>query len=312
MKKLLSLALALVLIMVLAACGGQEEASSNENGSNEGTAQKVTVGAKNFTEQFVLSKILAIYLKENGYEVEEKSNMASQVVRTALENNQVNLYWEYTGTGLVNYNKQDPISESEKAYQKVKEVDKENGIIWLDRSNVNNTYTLMMKREHAEELGIESISDLAAYINENPDELKLAADAEFATRPDGIKGVEDTYGFKFGTANLKKMDVGLFYQALKDGQVEVATGFSTDSRIKAFDLVNLVDDMSFFPAYNAAITVNEETLNKHPELEELLKPLAEKLDTEVMTELNYAVDIQEESETEVARNWLVENGLIEE
>jgi osmoprotectant transport system substrate-binding protein len=308
MKKVFSFVIALTLMLsILAACSGSDTASSGNDGD-----KSLVVGAKNFTEQFVLSKILAIYLKENGYEIEEKSNMASQVVRQALENKQVDLYWDYTGTSLVNYNKLDPISDSTKAYEKVKEVDRENGIIWLDQSNVNNTYTLMMREDHAKELGITSISDLAKYVNGNPGELKLGTDAEFATRPDGIKGVEKTYGFKFGSSNLKKMDVGLFYQALRDEQVDVATGFSTDSRIKAFNLVNLEDDMGFFPAYNAGITVHEEAFEEYPELEELLKPLAEKLDTDTMMDLNYRVDIDEESETEVARAWLLENGLIKE
>ncbi|GLB60287.1 glycine betaine ABC transporter substrate-binding protein [Cytobacillus sp. NCCP-133] len=306
MKKLLSFTVIIALLLsLLSACGSESDSSASA------TDKKLVVGAKNFTEQFVLSKILAIYLKENGYEVEEKSNMASQVVRQALENNQVDLYWEYTGTSLVTYNKLDPISDSAKAYEKIKEVDKENGIVWLDPSEVNNTYTLMMKEGKAQELGIESISDLADHVNDGK-KLTLGTDAEFATRPDGIKGVEKAYGFAFGSANLKKMDVGLFYQALKDGQVDVATGFSTDSRIKAFKLMNLEDDQNFFPAYNAAITVHEDTMEKYPELEELLKPLAEKLNTETMTDLNYQVDIEEKSETEVARAWLTENGLIEE
>ncbi|QHS23680.1 glycine betaine ABC transporter substrate-binding protein [Virgibacillus sp. MSP4-1] len=309
MKKVLSFLLVLSLVFVTA-CGGSEE-SSGSDGSGDGE-KKLVIGAKNFTEQFVLSKILSIYLKENGYEVEEKNNMASQVVRTALENQQVDLYWEYTGTSLVTYNNQDPIANADEAYEAVKEIDKKNGIVWLNPADVNNTYTLMMRKDDSEELGIKTISDLAEYMNENPDELLIGTNAEFATRPDGIKGVQKTYGFEVPSSNLKKMDSGLFYQALRDGQVDVATGFMTDSRIKAFDLVTLEDDKNFFPAYHAAITIHEDSLAKYPELEELLKPLAENLDSETMMDLNYRVDIDEESETDVARSWLVENGLIEE
>ncbi|SET19595.1 osmoprotectant transport system substrate-binding protein [Salinibacillus kushneri] len=310
MKKFVSFLVVLSLLFV-AACGSSEESSGNEGSGNDGD-KKLVVGAKNFTEQFILSKILSIYLKENGYEVEEKNNMASQVVRSALENQQVDLYWEYTGTSLVNYNKKDPIADADKAYETVKEIDKENGIVWLNPAEVNNTYTLMMRKDEAEKLGIETISDLADYINESSDDLLLGTDAEFATRPDGIKGVEEAYGFKLPSSNIKKMDAGLFYQALRDGQVDIATGFATDSRIKAFDLVNLEDDKGFFPAYHAAITIHEDSLAKYPELEELLKPLAENLDSQTMVDLNYRVDIEEESETDVARSWLVENGLIEE
>lgn len=306
MKKLILVAMTMILMLgILAACG-------NGNADGEQVEEKkLVLGAKNFTEQFIISKITSIYLKEHGYEIDEKDNMASEVVRTALENGQVDLYWEYTGTGLVNYLEQDPIPNGEESFAAVKELDTENGIIWMNMADVNNTYTLMMREANAQELGIESISDLADYIKANPGKITIAADAEFSTRADGIPGVQDTYGFEFGSENIKRMDVGLFYQALRDAQVEVGTGFATDSRIKAFDLVNLEDDKEFFPAYNIAVTVRQEIYEKYPELEELLQPIADKLNDEVMTELNYLVDIEQENETDVARNWLIENELID-
>lgn len=305
MKKFLTLTMTAVLAAMMTACG-EDDASGETKG-------EITVGGKNFTEQFILAKITSIYLNENGYEVEEATNMGSEVLRQALESSQVDLYWEYTGTGLVNYLSQEPVASSEEAYDIVKEMDSsENGIEWLDMANLNNTYTLMMQEEKSEELGIHSIDELAEFVNNNPGELTFAANAEFASRPDGLAGVEEMYGFEFGGQNVVRMDSGLTYQALKDGQVDVAMGFSTDSRILGFNLVGLEDNLGFFPAYNAAVTVRSEVLETYPELEELLAPLAELLDTETMTELNYLVDIEQENETEVATGWLTENGLIEE
>ncbi|WP_096439879.1 glycine betaine ABC transporter substrate-binding protein [Alteribacter populi] len=304
MKKMMT-ALSATALLALAACGnGESEAGSDSKGD-------IVVGGKNFTEQYVLAKITSIYLQENGYNVEEAVNMGSEVVREALENEQVDLYWEYTGTALVNYLGQEPLSEDEEAYEVVKDMDlEENQIVWLDMADVNNTYTLMMRQEDSDKMGIHSMTDLASFINENPDELTFASDAEFATRSDGLPGAEEHYGFEFGSNNVNRMDAGLTYQALRDGDVAVSMGFATDSRIKGFDLLNLEDDEDFFPAYNGAVTVREEILEEHPELEELLQPLAKSIDTETMTEMNYQVDIEQRNESEVAREWLVENGLI--
>ncbi|TMW70424.1 glycine betaine ABC transporter substrate-binding protein [Alteribacter natronophilus] len=305
MKKMTA-GLSILSLMALAACGGGGD-------GGEESAGDLVVGGKNFTEQFVLATITSIYLQENGYNVEEATNMGSEVVRDALVNEQVDLYWEYTGTALVNYLGEDPVSDGDEAFDLVKELDYEqNGITWLDRAEVDNTYTLMMRQEAADEMGIESISDLADYVNANPGELSFASNAEFASRSDGLPGAEEAYGFEFGSGNVNRMDSGLTYQALRDGNVDVSMGFSTDSRIVAFDLVNLEDDKGFFPAYNAAISIRDEILEEHPELEELLAPLAQNLDTQTMTELNYEVDIEQRNESEVAREWLAEHGLIDE
>ncbi|MBB5173322.1 glycine betaine ABC transporter substrate-binding protein [Texcoconibacillus texcoconensis] len=297
MKKLFTTSVLGASLLALSACGESE-------------AGELTVGGKNFTEQFVLSEITAIYLEENDYDVERSANMGSEVVREALENGQVDLYWEYTGTALVNYLDQEPLAEGEEAYEIVKEMDKEEfGIQWLDMAELNNAYTLMMRSEDAEEKGIESISDLADYVNENPEDITFATNAEFAEREDGLPGVEDEYGFEF--ADVSQMDSGLTYQALNDGQVEVAMGFETDPRIVDFDLVTLEDDLTFLPAYNGAVTVHEDALETNPDLEELLAPLAELLTSEEASQLNYEVDVAERSETEVAREWLEENGLLD-
>ena len=168
-----------------------------------------------------------------------------------------------------------------------------------------------MTQEKAEELGIHSISDLAKYMNEKPDELKFASNAEFYAREDGIKGLEKHYGFKFPAKNVVKMDSGLLYNALKDGQVDVSVGFATDGRIKGFNLVALEDDQLFFPAYNAAPVVRQEIVDKYPEVAELLNTIAGKLDTETMMELNYSVDVEHKEVSTVAREWLQQQGLVQ-
>ncbi|PFP29215.1 glycine/betaine ABC transporter substrate-binding protein [Bacillus sp. AFS073361] len=308
MKKFVYLLFAVMLLISLAACNSS---SASNNGGGAGKSKgKVTVGGKDFTEQQILSKITSIYLKDKGFDIEEASNMGSAVVRSALENGQIDVYWEYTGTGLVVYQKQAVETDSDKAYEKVKENDKKNGIAWLNKANFNNTYAILMKKDTAEKMGVTSISDLAKLVNNDPKKLKFASNAEFYARQDGVKGLQEKYGFKFPSKNVVKMDSGLLYNALKDGQVDVSVGFATDGRIKGFDLVALEDDQQFFPAYNGVPVVRQEVADKNPKIAELLNKLADSLDNETMMTLNYSVDVDHKDVTEVGRQWLEEKGLI--
>ena len=307
MKRFVYLLLAIIVAATLTACGSSSANSEDGGGDSKG---KVAVGGKDFTEQQILSKITSIYLKENGFDVEEASNMGSAVVRSALENGQIDIYWEYTGTGLVVYQKQEVETDPDEAYEKVKENDKEHGITWLNKANFNNTYAILMKKDTAEKMGVKTISDLAKMVNDDPDKLKFASNAEFYAREDGVKGLQKLYGFKFPSKNVVKMDSGLLYNALMDGQVDVSVGFATDGRIKGFDLVILEDDQQFFPAYNGVPVVRQEVAEKSPEISELMNKLAGLLDNETMMSLNYSVDVEHKDITEVSRSWLEEQGLV--
>jgi len=305
MKKFGTMLVSAMLLFSLTACNSSKT-SSEGGGSDKG---KITVGGKDFTEQQVLSKITSIYLKENGYDVEEASNMGSTVVRSALENGQIDTYWEYTGTGLVVYQKQKVETDSDKAYEKVKANDEKKGIEWLNKANFNNTYAILMKQDTADKLGIKTISDLADLVKSNPKKLKFASNAEFYAREDGVKGLQKKYDFKFPAKNVVKMDSGLLYNALKDGQVDVSVGFATDGRIKGFKLISLEDDQQFFPAYNGVPVVSEKVAKKYPEVPKLLNKLAGLLDNETMMALNYSVDVEHKDVTEVSRDWLDKEGL---
>ncbi|MFC4714263.1 glycine betaine ABC transporter substrate-binding protein [Planococcus dechangensis] len=289
----------LVISLILSACSGV-------------AGKEVTVGGKNFTEQYLLSEMTAFLLVEEGFKVNQMNNLGSSVVRSALVNGQVDMMWEYTGTALITYMGEDSIADPEEAYEKVKELDRENGIHWMNMSEVNNTYALAMTSEQAQELGIVSISDLAAYINDNPGELSMASDAEFANRSDGLPGVEETYGFGFGSPQVNQMDIGLTQRSLDNGQVDVSVAFETDATIRSYDLVVLEDDKQFFPPYRAAVSINQEVFDEYPEIEEITARLAENLNSEIMRELNYYVDVEGQSVSVVAYDWLVENGFLEE
>lgn len=275
--------------------------------------KKVTVGGKNFTEQYILADFARILLEEKGFDVSMQTGVGSSVARQALEHGQIDMYFEYTGTGYTVFYDQDDqaiMSDADKVYQWVRDADEKKGLVWLEPLEFNNTYTLLMRKNNAEELGIASISDLSAYMNENPDKLTIGVNAEFWERPDGFKPLMRLYGFQVPYGKIRRMDSGLVYQALRDGNVDVSMGFATDGRIAAFGFVVLEDDMNYFPTYNPSLVVRRDALQKYPELEEIFKPLAEKLTTTEMQKLNGRVDLDNEDVGRAARKWLEENGLI--
>jgi osmoprotectant transport system substrate-binding protein len=272
-------------------------------------AQNIVVGGKNFTEQQILSAMTAQLLEANGFDVDNRAGMGSAVVRQAMENGQVDVYWEYTGTSLITYNGVEEKLGPQETYDRVKELDAEKDIIWLDPSDANNTYALAMRREQAEELGISTLSQLAERINTEND-LTLASNAEWYARPDGLRPLQEHYGFKLSRDAVSRMDSGLVYEALKNGDVEVGLVFATDGRIPAFDFVTLEDDKGYFPAYALAPVVRGEVLENNPKIGELMNALSAKLDDATMAMLNAKVDVDRVSVENVAAEFLKENGLM--
>jgi len=275
--------------------------------------KKIVISSKEFTEQQILGKMMVALLDANGFKCVDKTGLGgTMVARQALESGQIDVYMEYTGTALINFLKhKDPITDPQKCYEVVKEEDlAKNGMVWLPMMNFNNTYCLMMRRADAREKGIKTISDLSKYVQEHPDKIAFGLNAEFYARPDGYRPLQEKYDFRFPPDKLKKMDSGLVYKALKDGEVEVAMGFATDGRIRGFDFVVLEDDLNYFPVYNPAPVVKKETAAKYPELEGIFQKLGEKLDTASMTNLNYQVDIEHKDPMKAAKDWLKAQGLI--
>jgi len=302
MKKICKLVLPVLLILALIFTG-----------SVFADEKSLVVGGKDYTEQLLLPELAGILLEQAGFDITLKTGVGTVIARKSLENAQTDLYFEYTGTAYTLFYKQKDkqiMTVPEKVYDWVKKADSEKGLVWLDPVKFNNTYTLMMKKTEAEKLGIKSISDLGVYVTKNPDKLIFALDSEFWERPDGFKGIMKMYNFKLPAKQVKKMSVGLTYQALKKGLVNSAMGFATDGRIAAFGFVNLVDDKSFFPVYNPVPVVRKEILDKYPEIKGILKPIADNLTTEEMQQLNKAVDVDHKKLHDVAMGWLKSKNLI--
>lgn len=266
----------------------------------------ITVGSKNFTEQLIVGNMVATLLEDAGYPVERKLNLGgTAVVHQAVVSGEVDTYLEYTGTGLTALLKLPVETDPQKTYDIVKsEYEKQFKATWLKPWGFNNTYALTMRQDRANELGIKKVSDL----KDKAGSLTFGATQEFITRPDGLPGIEKTYGLKFKEA--KGMDFGVMYQAADAKQVDVISAFATDGRIPGLKLLPLDDDLKFFPPYFAAPVIRQDTLQKSPEIADLLNKLAGKVDDKTMAQLNLQVDQDKKEPADVAKAFLKQQNLI--
>lgn len=269
----------------------------------------IVVGGLNYTEHLILTSATFQLLQANGYNVDKRDGLGTSVLRQAQENGQVDLYWEYTGNSVILFNDQPQPEDAAETYATAKRLDAEKGLIWLDPSDTNNTYALAMREADAEERDIHTLSDLAEAMNDGAD-LTLASNAEFYARDDGLRPMQEAYGFEFPRSNVKRMDSGLTYSALREEEVDVALVFATDGRNGAFDFEVLDDDQQFFPVYQLAPVVREETLDAHPDLEPLLNEMSAALNDEMLIDLNRRVDVDDQNIERVAKDFLTENDLM--
>ncbi|MGD1940810.1 MAG: glycine betaine ABC transporter substrate-binding protein [Leptolyngbyaceae cyanobacterium] len=274
-----------------------------------GGGETIRIGSKDFTEQLILGEIYALVLEDAGYQVERKLNLGgTPVAQAALESGEIDLYPEYTGTGLLTVLKAPADSDPEAVFETVSSQYKERfNLVWLAPAPMNNTQALAMTQEKSRELGITTISDFA----EQASDLVLIGPPEFEVREDGLPGLKIAYG-NFELASYKAVDPGLRYQGLVDGEADVAVAFGTDGEISAFDLVILEDDQQLFPPYQVAPVVRQELLDTMPEVQLILDDLSPVITDEVMQSLNYQVTGEAREPDEVAQDFLVEYGWLQE
>lgn len=277
----------------------------------QGAGGPIRIGAKVFTEQAILAELTAQYLQAQGYQPEIVGGLGSTIAWNGVKNHQLDLTWEYTGTSLVAYNHITDRLDQEASYQRVKELDAKIGLTWLTPTRFNNTYALALPEKVVQEYPkINTLTDLSARLKSEPERSHLLAlDIEFANRSDGLAGLVKEYDIKLDREEIRQMDPGLVYTALRNGQVFAGLVYTTDGRLDAFKLKVLEDDKHYFPDYTAAPVVNSNYLKAHPDLETLLKPLAESLDQATMRQLNAKVDINRQTPAQVARDFLREHPL---
>ena len=264
------------------------------------------IGARVFTEQTLLAEITSQYLRTKGYDVQVTGGLGSNLARSAHESGQLDMLWEYTGVSLVAYNHVTEKLDSEQSYARVKELDAKKGLVWLTPSKFSNTYALALPKNVADEYPqINTISELNTVLRKEAETNNLVAlDTEFANRSDGLDGMVKLYDMNLTRKNIRQMDAGLVYTALRNGQVFAGLVYTTDGRLNAFKLKLLEDDKHYFPDYTAAPVVRQAYLDAHPQLAEQLKPLAELFDDNTMRELNARVDVEHQSPSAVAADFL--------
>lgn len=277
-------------------------------------AAPIILATKSFTEQHILSAMTVQYLRKKGFQVQPQTNIATVISRNAMINKQVDMTWEYTGTSLIIFNHINKRMSPQESYDTVKRLDEKLGLIWLKPADMNNTYAFAMQRKRAEAENINTMSEMVAKIEhirqtDPKHNWLLGLDLEFAGRSDGMKPLQQAYNMPLDRPQIRQMDPGLVYNAVRDGFVDAGLIYTTDGRVKGFDLKVLKDDKGFFPSYAVTPVVRKDTLEANPGLEDAMNTLSGLLNNEVITELNKRVDIDHQSPQQVARDFLRSKGL---
>lgn len=318
MRRMTAAVLALVAVLA-AGCTIGKDAGGAQVG--EGSIKKIDalsgaqlrVSSKEFDEQLLLGQIALVALQAAGASPQDKTNITgSSNVRQALTSGAVDLYWEYTGTAWISYLKQTkPIADPQAQYDAVKQADAANGVTWWARSPANDTYAIAGNPATVAKTGVKTISDYAALVAKDPAGASTCMGSEFRSRDDGFPGLAKTYGFSLPDPQVHLLNDAVVYPSIGKGD---PCGFgsvaSTDGRVAGQKLVVLEDDKHFFPTYNPAISIASGVAGKYPQLEQLFTPIAAKLDTATLTDLNKKVSVDGQKPATVAHDWLKSAGFI--
>lgn len=279
-------------MLLLAACESDEEDSGDQ--------LKIRIGSKDFTENLIVAELYSLALEEAGYDVERTFNIAGSVIHTSITSDEIDLYPEYTGTGLLTVLKMDLITDPNEVYDVVKEEYNERfDITWLEKSSANDSNGLVLRTELAEKYDIYTLSDL----QRNADKIRVASQGEFEYREDGIPGLEEVYG-PFNFKSIKVYDNGLKYEVLKNNEADLAPAYTTEGQLVNTDLYTLLEDnLGFWPPYHLTPIIRNDFLDAHPDVEQVLNEVSATLDTSTVTMLNAQVDVDKKEYEDVAREY---------
>ncbi|MGW5614867.1 glycine betaine ABC transporter substrate-binding protein [Streptomyces sp. NPDC003877] len=274
----------------------------------------LTVTSKSFTEGLILGAIMGIALEAAGAQVLDRTGIQGSIgSREAVRKGDADAGYEYTGTAWITYlGHSEPIADPRRQWEAVKKEDAANGLAWLRPSSLDNTYALAMNQENARKYGTKTMSDVAKLAKSDPGAVKLCVEVEFANRADGLPGMQKRYGMNLPARNVTQMDTGIIYTQTQKGSCPYGEVFTTDGRIKSMNLVVMDDDKKFFPNYNAAPMINAKTLKEWPAIADVLDPVTARLDNTVARDLNAKVDVDGEDPHQVALDWMVREGFVEE
>lgn len=296
-------------------------------GTSQTQAEKaVTVGNKNFTEQYLMGQLMKQLLEARGFTVNLKSDLTSMALRAGMESGDIDICADYTGTAWMVHLKQkyQPGTDNNKIYEMVKHKERENHFVWLEPMWNNNTYALASWPEFSKKNNVTTLSDLAKLYRDKKGKITTFVDFEFSTRPDGLPALEKFYNFSVTKAELKTGTPGASLIGLKEHECDITMVFGTDASIAKYSWHVYADDKSFFPPYDLTPYVRKEVLDEYPEIKDILAKLTgifpgggKAATPESVTEcqkawqkLNAKVDIDKKEPGEVARQYLVTHGLI--
>ncbi|UGV41458.1 glycine/betaine ABC transporter substrate-binding protein [Methanococcoides orientis] len=268
----------------------------------------MVIGSKLFQESYILAHMTAIMLEEEGYEVDVKEGLGDTLVNYAgLKQGTVDVYVEYTGTAYSQILKKPPLEvwDPEVVYQVSEEGLNADGVVIVADLGFEGAYALAVKEDWAEENNIYNISDLDEYASE----LVIGTDPEFAQREDGLPRINELYGLEF--KSVKPTVANIMYEAIKNDEVDIVSAYTIDTRNEVFDLRILNDDMNALPPYDAIVVMSADFAEENPDAVSALEVLEGQIDTDTMRSLNYQFDVDKREAEDIARDYLIENGLIE-
>ncbi|MFC4497646.1 glycine betaine ABC transporter substrate-binding protein [Streptomyces ovatisporus] len=274
---------------------------------------QLTVTSKEFTEQIILGKMMGLVFRAAGATVVDRTAVQGSIgARSAVESGTADGMYEYTGTSWITYlGHTKPVPDPMKQWEAVREEDRKHGIEWLPPSVLDNTYALVVSDQLQKKYGTKTLSDVAELSRRNPNAASICVENEFASRQDGLKGMAEKYGMRFPAGQVHKMAGGVVYTQTAKGKPCVFGAIAaTDGRIPALKLRILEDDRKFFPNYNVAPEMNSRTMKEHPEIAGLLAPVTKKLNNKIAQKLNAKVDVEGQDPHDVAKDWLVKEGII--
>lgn len=265
------------------------------------TKPTIRVGSKSFTENLIVGEIYSLALEDAGYKVERNLNIPSKDIHNSIVNDEIDLYPEYTGTGLLSVLKLDLITDPQAVYDTVKsEYEKRFNLIWLNYSALNDSQGIVIRTDVAKKLGIRNISDL----KEHASKLRFVTQGEFDVREDGLPRLEEVYGdFNLKPAKVRVYSNNSKYNMLLYDEADFAPAYTTEAQLLKDEFTILEDDKKAWPPYNLAAVIRKPVLDANPEIANILNKVSTTLDTKKAIELNAAVDLDRRQYKEVAREY---------
>ena len=301
-KRTIAILLTVILaIAALAGCGGSGNGGGNGAGDSNGAgsnaagssqeagsesageaAGKVRIGSKDFTENEIVAELYSLALEDAGYDVTRVFDISSSLIHQSIVSDEIDIYPEYTGTGLLSILQEELITDPDEVYNEVKA-----------------KYEIFVSKEISDSLGIRTISDLQAHATE----IRFASQGEFDERDDGIPGLTRVYG-EFNWKSSKVYDNGLKYEVIEKGEADASPAYTTEGQLSQTDkFVLLEDDKQVWPPYNLAPVVRDNILADYPGIADILNKVSATLDTQTITDLNAKVDVDKQEYEDVAKEY---------